>query len=347
MKIRGELSIKAAATYVPATLQKVDEAIELGMLEIEDSDRAGVVALTVAEGLAAPEMAVLAGRQAIADAAIDPAMIDLVTHAWLYYQGHDLWSSAHFVAANVGAVNATAFGLQQLSNGGALGVQLGATHLRANSDMQYALVTTGDNFCMPGINRWTTDFDVGLGDSGTALLLGRRDGQTDKLRVLSLGSASMPELEAIYRGTDEFSPYPFWHSMPIDARRPKKAFRAATDLEQFVLTVRSKLAEALQRALNDADITVNDPRICLAVMPRVGQKMIDGIFQPAVEGIPNLKTVHLGTQTGHLGAGDFLANISDVIRLNLLGPGQIGLILSSGGSCSWTCAVIERPDASK
>jgi 3-oxoacyl-[acyl-carrier-protein] synthase III len=347
MKIRGELSIKAATAYVPATLQKVDEAIELGILEVGHSNRVGAVALPVAEGSAAPEMAILAGRQAIVDAAIDPAMIDLVIHAWLYHQGHELWSSAHFVAAGVGAVSATAFGVQQSCNGGALGMQLGATQLLADPDMQYALVTTGDNFSMPGFNRWSTDYDVAYGDGGTALLLGRSDGQTDKLRILSLGSSSMPELETIYRGADKFSSYPLGHGMPINKRRSKKAFYATVDIEQFGLTVRSKLAEAFQRALDDADIVVNDPRIRLAVLPRVGQKVLDGTFRPAVDGMPNLEAVHLGAETGHLGAGDFLANISDVIRLNLLGPGELGLVLSSGGSVSWTCAVIERPGASE
>jgi 3-oxoacyl-[acyl-carrier-protein] synthase-3 len=288
-------------------------------------------------------MAVSAGRQAIAGAAIDPAVIDLVIHAWLYHQGHELWSSAHFVAAGVGAVNATAFGVQQACNGGVLGVQLGATQLLADPDMQYALVTTGDNFSMPGFNRWSTDYDVAYGDGGTALLLGRGDGQADKLRIRSLGFSSMPELERIYRGADEFSSYPLGHGMPVNKRRSKNAFYTAVDIEQFGLTVRSKLAEALQRALDDADLTVNDPRVRLAVLPRVGGKVLDGTFRPALEGMPNVEAVYLGAETGHLGAGDFLANISDVIRLNLLGPGELGLVLSSGGSVSWACAVIERP----
>lgn len=343
MQIRGELSIKAASTCVPPTLQKVDEAINLGMLEAGHLDRVGVMALPVAEGSAAPEMAVSAGCQAIADAAVDPAMIDLVIHAWLYHQGHELWSCAHFVAAGVGAVNATAFGVQQACNGGVLGVQLGATQLRADPNMRYALVTTGDNFSMPGFNRWSTDFDVAYGDGGTALLLGRSDGETDKLRILSLGTSSMPGLETIYRGADEFSSYPLGHSMPVDKRRAKKAFYATVDIEQFGLTVRSKLAEALRRALDDAGPV--SARIRLAVLPRVGGKVLNGTFRPALAAMPNVETMTLGAETGHLGAGDFLANISDVIRLNLLGPGELGLVLSSGGSVSWACAVIERPVA--
>jgi 3-oxoacyl-[acyl-carrier-protein] synthase-3 len=213
--------------------------------------------------------------------------------------------------------------------------------------MQYVLVTTGDNFSMPGFNRWSTDYDVAYGDGGTALLLGRSDGRTDKLKILSLGSSSMPGHETIYRGADKFSSYPLGHGMPVDKRRSKNAFYVMADMEQFGLTVRSKLAEALQQALDDAGLTANDPRIRLAVLPRVGGKVLDGTFRPALERMPNLEAVHLGAETGHLGAGDFLANISDVIRLNLLGPGELGLILSSGGSVSWACAVIERPGTSE
>ena len=342
MKIHGELSIKAATTHLPTALQKIDEAVRTVCWKPGHTGRVGVIALPVAEGAAAPEMAVSAGCEAIADAGVDPAAIGLVIHAWLYHQGHELWSSAHYVAANVGAVDATAFGVQQACNGGVLGVQLGATQLLADPAMRYVLVTTGDNFSMPGFSRWSTDYDVAYGDGGTALLLGRSDGRTDRLRVLSLGSSSWPEFEAIYRGADKFSSYPLGHGMPVDKRRSKKVFYASVDIEHFGLTVRSKLAEALQRALDNAGIAMDDPRIRLAVLPRVGQKVLDGTFRPALGGLPNLETVQLGAETGHLGAGDFLANISDVIRLNLLRPGQLGLVLSSGGSVSWACAVIER-----
>ncbi|UFS98483.1 ketoacyl-ACP synthase III family protein [Nocardia huaxiensis] len=344
MKIVGALSIKGAAAWLPDTTQTADEAIAAGLLTAEYAKRIGIEAVTVAEDtMGAPDMAVLAGRRAIEDANIDPALIGLVTHSWLFYQGHDLWSPAHYVADGVGASSATAFGIHQMSNGGPTAVQLGAINLMADPDAHYTLATSGDRFCLPAINRWGVDSDCALGDGGGALVLGRSDGETDRLRLLSVGTATAPEFEGLCRGDDVWSPHPLWHRMPIDGTRLKTAFCASIDVEQFVLAVRKKLAESVQQALDHAGIENRDPRIRIAVVPRIGRGLLERAFQPALRDTVRAEIVHLGGRTGHLGAGDLFANITDIIELNLLEPGEIAIIASSGGSCSWSCVVVQQP----
>ncbi|WP_067817742.1 ketoacyl-ACP synthase III family protein [Nocardia inohanensis] len=344
MKILGALSIKGAAAWLPDTTQTADEAIAAGLLTREYAKRIGIEAVTVAEDtMGPPDMAVLAGRRAIEEAGIDPALIGLVAHSWLFYQGHDLWSPAHYVADGVGARSATAFGIHQMSNGGPTAVQLGAITLMADPETRYALATSGDRFCPPAINRWGVDSDCALGDGGGALVLGRSDGETDKLRLLSLGTATAPEFEGLCRGDDVWSPHPLWHRMPIDGTRLKTAFCATLDIEQFVRAVREKLMESVRQALDHAGIENGDERIRYAVVPRIGRGLLERAFWPALQDTVRAEIVHLGGRTGHLGAGDLFANITDLLELKMLEPGEIAVIASSGGSCSWSCVVVQKP----
>jgi len=53
------------------------------------------------------------------------------------------------------------------------------------------------------------------------------------------------------------------------------------------------------------------------------------------------KFVYLGGRTGHLGAGDMLANMADVVEQQLIGPGEFAVILGCGSGFTWSTAVVE------
>src|SRR5262245_42342290 len=101
MTERGNgLSIKAAVAWLPPDKEGPSGA----ELSPEDLDRIGVKELTVATELAAPEMAVLAARDAIKASGVEPGRIGYLVHAYLYHQGFDIWTPAHYIAHQTGAV---------------------------------------------------------------------------------------------------------------------------------------------------------------------------------------------------------------------------------------------------
>ena len=145
----------------------------------------------------------------------------------------------------------------------------------------------------------------------------------------------------MYRGDDDFSPAPRWRSSYIDIRRPKKAYLAAGGMEVFRETSRQKIREVLADALHEAGLEPDDRRLRVVLLPRLGPRTLDLMYLPVVEDMVKAQPTVLGERTGHLGAGDFLANLADV--RGLLDAGDLAVVLGGGGGFTWTCAVVRRP----
>lgn len=281
------LSIKAATVWLPPDREPAD--------------------------VAPPQMAVVAAKSALKNSGADPASIGYLIHAYVYRQGFDMWSPAHYIANQANTVNALPVNVQQLCNGGPLALYLASTWLAATPDASAALVTTGDRFCLPEFNRWAGDDEAVYGDSAAALVLGRRGGDGDLLHLLALELGSDPESEIQLRGDDEFSPAPL----------------AKVGLE--------KLHEIFLRTLHKANVEPSDIR-CVA-LPRMTRQMRENVFMPAIGLLLGRHPVYLQCHTGSRGAGDFLANMTDMAAS--LNPGDIGLLIQGGGGFAFSCAIVQ------
>ncbi|MGH3991646.1 MAG: 3-oxoacyl-ACP synthase, partial [Pseudonocardiaceae bacterium] len=141
MRFDPALPIAAVTLWSPPGRETAAEAVAAGRLDAGVAAENGYRSVLVSQ-LAAPELAVLAASAALAAAQWDPATVDLVVHAWTYYQGHDFWSAPHFVAHGIGAARAVPVGVQQMCNGGAAAVEVAAARLLADPDVARAVVTT-------------------------------------------------------------------------------------------------------------------------------------------------------------------------------------------------------------
>ncbi|MFG2696336.1 ketoacyl-ACP synthase III family protein [Kitasatospora sp. NPDC048407] len=334
-----ELTVRAARTWLPPRRSAAD-AVLAGEVDAAVAEASGAVEVPVSADASGPELAVRAGRSALAAAGLPAGRLDLLVHGWIYHQGHDFWSPAHYVADRLGAGQAVPFGVQQMCHAGAMALHTAAGLLEADPALNTALVTTGDRFTRPGFDRWRSDYDAVFGDAGTAVVLGRGG---PGLRLVASRVVAAPELELMYRGEDAFSPAPLTHRAPIDARRTKKEFLAAGGMELLRKAAPPKVREALTGALEDAGLAARDPRIRAVLLSRLGPKTIDLLYRPVMTELLDAELVHLGARTGHLGGGDALANLADLDRLELLAPGESALCFAGGGGFTWSCMVVERP----
>jgi 3-oxoacyl-[acyl-carrier-protein] synthase-3 len=187
------------------------------------------------------------------------------------------------------------------------------------------------------------------------VLLGRQDGQdgqdgqagqddkADALHLLALATLAVPELEGMFRGGDDFAVAPLGHGRPIDIRRPKKAFLQSDGMATLRQLGPAKVREVIARSLDDAGVAPHDPKIRYIALPRLGGRTIQEMYIPAIAQVLKAEPLQLGDRTGHLGAGDFLANIADIIQLGLLEPGEIALVVGGGGGFTLSCAVLRAP----
>jgi 3-oxoacyl-[acyl-carrier-protein] synthase III len=331
----------------------VADAERDGLCAHKDVWRTGIESVCIAEQ-AAPEMAAGAARQALCEAAADPADIDLILHASVYYQGHDLWSAASYVQRETVGNNCPAVEVRQQSNGGMAALELAAAYLASRPPGRSALVTTGDRFCRPGFDRWRTDPGTICGDGGTALVLthGRGGGSSAAgtgtgntagvARLHCLASVSDAGLEQLGRGNEPFAVAPLGAGAPIDTEKPRAQAISELGFGNVLDRLQAGQVRAVDTALAEAGMARDD--IDWFVLPNLGlPKMTIQFFEPL--GIDVERTTwNWGRRVGHLGAGDQIAGLSELIRSGRLGSGDRCLLAGVGIGFTWSAAVLERVD---
>jgi 3-oxoacyl-[acyl-carrier-protein] synthase-3 len=293
-------------------------------------------------------MAVYAAHAVLMEAGVDAENLDVVCHAWMYYQGHDLWSPAHYIARELGAFRALPVGIQQVCNGGCAGIELTAARLMASREraadaVYWGLITTADRFAEPGFDRWVSDYGVAYGDAGTAMVLRAPAGRGDVL-LLSVATTAAPELEGMHRGADPFTPAARIQREQVDMRATKRAYMREHGNEPFVLANRRSIHTIIAEALRDAGMYARDPRLRYAVLPRFGRRTLDDSWIPVLNECIDVELMDFGRATGHLGAGDATASVADLVRQGALAPGEVAFVFSAGAGFTWSCLLVQAPD---
>jgi 3-oxoacyl-[acyl-carrier-protein] synthase III len=342
MRFGSGIGIKAVTTWLPETTESIKDQIDQGRIEAEVADRLGATELPVSTELAAPEMAVLAGSRAFERAGLEPDAVGVLVHAWIYHQGRDKWSAAHYVADRLGLPpTALPTGIHELCSGGTSGLYFAAVSLLAQPEMPAAMVTTADRFGAPVWDRWQLHTDISYGDGATAALLHRPDGGRDQLRLRSLTHGTACWLEGVDRGNADFTAAPMEGRETLSAVQARREFYAEHGRSSLKEAANDRTATSLRTALAEADLEPDDPRIRVVVTPRVGPRLVDIMYSDAFPEVLLSKFVYLGGHTGHLGAGDMLANMADVTDQQLIGPGEYAVILGCGSGFTWSTAVVE------
>ncbi|TCJ89884.1 ketoacyl-ACP synthase III family protein [Nocardia alba] len=324
--------ITATATDLPAPTP-VHEEIALGRIDSRSARRLGIRSVCRSEQSGA-ESALRAGRTAISEAAISGDQVKLVLHASAYFQGYDMWSSAAYVQH--GAVGNTCLTLDvaQLSNGGLASLELAGQFLSGRQDSASVLITTGDRFCEPGIDRWRTDPGTVFADGGTALLVSNSGGFAELLSVTGRGA---PELEQMSRGADPAADAPL-RSTPITIDHGREMLTRRYGLAELLKILQQGQLGVYDAALTGAGLAHED--IDWHVVPHLGvPKMRHQFFEPlGIE--PDITNYEWGRTIGHLGAGDQIAGLHWLRQHRSIRPGSICALHGSGGGFYWSCAVI-------
>ncbi|MGK8558334.1 hypothetical protein [Nocardia gipuzkoensis] len=180
----------------------VGEAVACGWWDEEVAERSGLVSVTVAGGVPAPDLAVDAGRRALAGSGVDVGEIGGVFHTNVHPQGPDGWSAQHYVNRRTVNRPVTSVEIRNGCIGFFSAVHLGACFLQADRGRSAVLVTAADNFGTPAVDRWRASRLFVLADGGGAVVLSKRGGFA---RLLAIDSVSDPELERQHRGGEQSS----------------------------------------------------------------------------------------------------------------------------------------------
>lgn len=325
------------AAVVPGEPETVEEAIAAGRYDAEEAGRTRQRSAAVSHDRSGPELAVAAGRLALARSAHTADEIGLLIHADCWFQGLEFWNTAAYIQHHVlRHGDAVAFELRQMSNGGVSALDIAASRLTAVPGTGAALVTTGDRFAEPGFPRWTADKGLVFGDAGTAVVLSRRPGT---FRLLATASWSEPLLEGLHRGDEPFLP---GGSRPgaLDLVGRKKGFLRRHPAEEVTARNETGMLTAVKKCLDEAGADLAE--MAAVVVPFFGARLsaLQCLGPLGID--PGVTLQDWGLTIGHLGAGDQIAGLARLIEEDRPAPGERVLLVGVGAGFSWTCAVLEK-----
>lgn len=332
MRVEEPIGIVAATTWIPEPRKPAAMAVPDGDPRREEPRWEGYEEFGVCEGSPLESMAVPAVNSLLGEQTWEAGELGLILYASVFGNGSEAAAPEAVndgimpqtrLARLIGANGAMAIGIGQVCTGGAGALEVCTCMMLAERKYQRALVVTADCFTgWEGGTRWTNSGAGLLGDGATALLLRRGDGP---LVIRAIASSSSCELEEMSR----------FCAKDIDdlAIVPEVIARVSGAARRCV-------HEAVTAALAQAAIDPSDPRIAAVTLPRLGHSPKKALFCPGLPaGLP--EPVVLDANTGHLGAGDQLANVSDVMNQGLLRPGQYAVMISGGGAFTASCMVVE------
>ncbi|MGW5918433.1 ketoacyl-ACP synthase III family protein [Nocardia fluminea] len=339
MRVDGVFFAGVGSADVECVL--LSEAVESGWLDAEVAERSGLVSVTVAGGVPAPDLAVAAGRRALAGSGVDVVDIAGVFHTNVHPQGPDGWSAQHYVNRNTVNRPVTSVEIRNGCIGFFSAVHLGACFLVADVGRSAVLVTAGDNFGTPAVDRWSASRLFVLADGGGAVVLSKRGGFA---RLVAIDSVSDPSLEYRHRGGERMFPPGITTGRMLNFdERLEYSRREGLAGGPVFTDFGAVLIDTVERVLKDAGVGLDD--IARVVHDGFTQEGLHAIFLDPL-GIDEERGIWEYTRTvGHAGPVDQIRGLEYLWRSGAVGVGDHVLLVSDAPGMEAACAVVEIMDA--
>jgi 3-oxoacyl-[acyl-carrier-protein] synthase-3 len=331
--------LAGVGTYLPDQEYTAEQAVADGVYDAEAAATNGIRAVRVArDDEPGPVMAAAAGQQALQRSGLDPRDIDLVLHCYVAHQGRDMWSPASYVQRELALGGSAAFEVKQGSNGVFAAIEMGASYLASRPDAQAVLVTAGDAFRLPYVDRWKSDDQTVFGDGAVAVVLSKRGGFARLVSTVSITEAS---LEPVYRGSGAWTLAPFEDGKPVNLteRKDDWLMRHEDAYDDAIKLIGERSGEALSRALDEAGLQFANAE--WTVHATLIRPLVEFGFRQMLGVVPDKSTYDWGLDYGHMGTCDQIAGIAHLLETGRPKPGDRLVTWAAGIGFMWTVAVLE------
>ncbi|KAA0024164.1 ketoacyl-ACP synthase III family protein [Antrihabitans cavernicola] len=341
MLFDNEVWVTGASAWIPPGRDTAEAAVARGQIDTESAGWKATDLLGIAADVSGPEMAIQASKSCLASAGRAASDIDFLIYSWIYYQGHDLWSVAHYVANEIGAVNCLPMTIHQGCEGGVLALQDAALRLNADPTVHTAMVTAADRFVLPGVDRWNNQEVYVLGDGGSAIVLSNEPTRGYRLRIVSVCTQAVTAFNIFTRGDRAFADVPMGNGSPTQLADSdwNMAFESVGGRPEFIKISQQKVRAAFDQAIEEAGIAPEE--LELIVLPRWSARATDRIYESILEEFATKEIVSFYSETGHLGPADCGADLARIMDDQLLTAARFGALLGVGGGFTWTCTIVQ------
>ncbi|MEU1037779.1 ketoacyl-ACP synthase III family protein [Streptomyces sp. NPDC005907] len=340
MKVEN-IHLAGVGTYVPE-LVPTERAVKAGWYDADECEASGIESIAVEDSVSAPDMAIRAAKTALERSGHAPDDFAALYHSNTYHQGPDGWSSPHYVLLNTLDRPVPALELRQGCLGMLASLEAAACRLTACPDKDAVLLTTGDNFSTPMVDRWTASKLFLFADAGSSLVVSRRSGFA---RVLSVGSLSDSRMEALHRGGEKLLPPSITEGIPLDFDSRIQYWRKqwANGVKPPVGHFGDQVAAVAERTLKEAGLTINQiKRFC-----HVGFNLdpLQAMFLEPLGIEPEQGIWETSRRIGHTGVSDFVIGLERLWLSGEVVPGDHVLLIGAATGMEAGCAVLEITEA--
>ncbi|MEU6736434.1 ketoacyl-ACP synthase III family protein [Streptomyces physcomitrii] len=308
-----------------------EKAVADGRVEPEVTEANGLTGTHVSGDIPAVDLAVSAARTALERSKLEPEEISSHIHSAVHYQGPAGSYPPGYILRELGLAEVSALYLQQGCNGmlGTLEVAIG--QMTGASEAEAVLLTTGENFTSPEIDRWTGyGQSYFLGDGGAAVLLSAEEGFAE---VRSLHAGVLPALEKWHRGEGPLLLREAEGSMADMAARAEHFTETELSLSETLEKLTVFDLAVIHQALVDAGLNAAD--LAKVVPINMDGRMIEySVMMPL--GLPmSRSSFDFGRGVGHVGGADVMITLEHLVRTREVEPGDHVLLISQGPG--WIC----------
>jgi 3-oxoacyl-[acyl-carrier-protein] synthase-3 len=335
VKVDG-VSLAGLGSFLPPTIN-IHQAVQDELIDAQAAQRYGIQSVTDAGEVPAPELALRATQTALDRAGRAGIELSLVLYVSVWHQGPHGWCPQYYVQRGIGASMATAAEVRQGCMGMFSALELGAAHLMASPTHTAALLTSGDNFNSPLLDRWRFSPHFVMGDAGSAMVLTRDEGFA---RLCAVNAVTLPEYETMHRDSAPLFPPGSTLGKPLNFGDSKQNWLDARPVgDDGPLRLIAAQEEIVSRTLEESGIELAD-------VTRVGyvngsRERVEGRAMIPL-GLPmSRSTWEQGRTVGHIGASDQIVALEHLLARGELTAGDHFLMLGVGPGLNIACAVFE------
>jgi 3-oxoacyl-[acyl-carrier-protein] synthase-3 len=325
------IGVCGTGIYEPQEVRYLKNIKETEGISEEKLKKSKVKKLRVASEDEQPtDMAIEAAKSAIKDAGINGEEIDLVVYTQASLPDHLIWPDYAEIQTEIGALEANSFKIRQQCSGQLLAMDYVYSKMKADENIDSAIIVAAEKHNKPIINRWKTGRgNMFFGDGASALIM-RRSAETNKMvdSYFSTDGKHNRLWQATYKGGTEL---PFSHQVGLEKG------------EMLVDFIRSKERYIEKSGYTEEDILNSMASQNIKVISKITNKLkreIDklvtvNLFPAQNEKIADIISVNNGDTSNyiiedyaHIGACDIAFNLHKMLKDNEIEKGDVVLLFS-------------------
>lgn len=328
------IGIETTGAFFPPGIETASElALKTGIPEQVIIEKFGLFQKHVAdESMQASDLAVAAGSQAIKH--YDPQSIDVVIYFGSPHKDYYVWSSAPKIQHELGAKNAYAFEMMNVSSCFPVALKVAKDMIASDQSIQNILLVGGcKESQIVDYSNPRSRFMFNFADGGAAALITRDSFQSEILESAILTDGSFHDDVRVPAGGSKH----FACAETVEKRLHYIDVKDPLSMKERLDPVSiSNFDHVIRKALHKSGYTPQDIKLLLPLHTK--RSMFKELLQSL--GLSEEKAIYLDYH-GHMSALDPCIGLHFAKEQGLLNPGDIAVVVSAGTGYTWAATVVK------